>query len=249
MSRLLSYPRDAAGLPPLSQPLSESEQTALDALLPLLTPPRRERFAAVLSQRTQHLTVVLEGLRQTHNFSAVLRSCDAFGVQSVHVVDPFELFEPGRFHVSRNVAMGAQKWLRLHAHETIESCVASLRGDGYRIAATAPATDSHPATPLAEFDLAQPVALLMGNELEGLSDAAIKLADERLAVPLAGFVESLNVSVAAAICLYDLTHRLRSGPIDWALAASARERLLLDWTRLSIPNAAAIESRLTEASP
>ena len=249
MSRLLSYPHDAAGLPPLSQPLSSSERAALETLLPLLTPQRRDRFATALDQRTQHITVVLEGLRQTHNFSAVLRSCDAFGVQSVHVVDPFELFERGRFHVSRNVAMGAQKWLRLHAHDSIQACVDTLRADGYRIVATAPATETQPSTPLDKLDLGQPVALLMGNELEGLSDAALELAEERVAIPIAGFVESLNVSVAAAICLYDLTQRLRSGATDWPLAPSARDRLLLDWTRLSVPNASAIESRLTEALP
>ena len=210
-----------------------------DSLLPdlmaRLTPARRRRLTAALDGRTRRVCVALEGLRQEHNFSAVMRSCDAFGVQDVHLLDADD-----QFAINREVALGAQKWLTIRRHESAAACLASLRSRGYRIVATSP---HEPATPLPELDVSQPIALLLGNELHGLPPERLEQADERVAIPMAGLVESFNVSVAAAICLYDITRRVRL-TAGWPLPEGDREILLGEWVRASIRNVEAIEEEL-----
>ena len=241
VSRLNDSPPDATTQLSLRTPLSAAERVALDTLTPYLTPERQERFADVLDARTDRLTVVLEGLRQRHNYSAVLRSCEAFGVQTVHVVDP-----DGVFDISRNVAMGAHHWLRIEQSRELGPRLHMLKERGYQLVATTP---HPPTTPLAEVDLSQPVALLLGNELNGLSDEAIAAAGVRMAIPTVGFVESLNVSVTAAVCLQSLTERLRAtDAADWRLPPVARERLLLEWTRRSVRSAEPIEQAALAAA-
>ena len=176
--------------------------------------------------------MLLEGLRQSHNYSAVLRSCDAFGVQDVHLVDP-----DAQFEINADVSLGSDKWLSMHSHASLDGAIATLRSGGYRIVATSP---HPPSTPLPDLDVSQPLVLVFGNELRGLSDAALALADERVAIPMHGLVESFNVSVAAALCLYDLTRRLRQAG-RWQLDPDAREALLMAWVRRSITACGRVE--------
>jgi tRNA (guanosine-2'-O-)-methyltransferase len=221
---------------------SAENRALLNHLNGFLTEKRRSRLADVLSRRTRHLTVVLEDIRKSHNVSAVIRSCDAFGVQDVHVVEPREPFE-----AAAKIALGSQQWLTVHEYPArggAAECVDRLRKAGFQIVATAP---PGPGTvPFDQVDVSRQLAIAFGNEKEGLTDTVRSAADCLVTIPMAGFVESLNISVAAAIILQSLTSRLRQSDADWQLSGEERFELLFDWTRKSIPSIRAIEHRWYE---
>ncbi len=207
-----------------------------------VTERRRRRMLEVLSERTRHLTVVLEDLYQPHNGSAVLRSCDAFGIQDVHIVE-----RKNRYRTNPDIDLGTSQWLTLHRYQGTEAepeaGLGALRKAGYRTVATARRED---AVPLDELDLeAGPVALLFGTEISGLTPETIAGADGALWIPMHGFVESFNISVSVALCLQELTRRLRASEIEWTLPEEARKEIYLDWIRKSIKNVEALEARYT----
>jgi tRNA (guanosine-2'-O-)-methyltransferase len=221
--------------------MTDSDRQLFDYLLTFLTADRQARFAEVLSQRTRRITVVLEDFYGTHNIGAVLRTCDAFGIQDVHVIEDEHEFE----HVPE-IALGSQKWLTIHRHGAPNPrlrCVTALRQAGYRLLAVTPHADAQPPE---EVDVAQPCALVFGTEKDGLTDEILSLADGAVRIPMCGFVESLNVSVAAAICVYPIVQRLRRGPHDWGLTDAERETLLFDWVRKSVPHVESLEQRFRE---
>ncbi len=162
------------------------------------TSRRQERIESVLARRQPSLTVVLEDVHDPHNASAVLRSCDAVGVLDVHLVYVNE--EPPRKSFGRSTSASAAKWIRLHQHESIEACYAVLREQGFTIAATALEPDSKD---FYSTDLTRPTALVFGNEMRGVSEAAIAGADMTVYIPMQGMVESLNISVSCAVTLYE----------------------------------------------
>lgn len=226
------FPRSAL------QGLTPDEQAVFAYLSDFLTPRRRERFASVLSQRTRWITVVLENIYQEHNISAVLRTCDAFGLQDVAAIEK----EFG-FEVNRQIALGTDQWLtirRFAGPSPTADCLADHKRRGYRVIATSPRPGS---VPIQELPLDQPVALVIGNEIDGVSEEALALADGCVHLPMYGFVESFNLSVATALCLQSLGTRLRAERNDWGLSPNEQEHLLLDWTRKSIVNPALLEAR------
>jgi tRNA (guanosine-2'-O-)-methyltransferase len=160
---------------------------------------------AVLRARQPTLTVVLEDVHDAHNASAVLRSCDAVGVLDVHLVYRHE--EPPRHAFHRTTSASAAKWVRTHFHESIADCYAVLREAGFGIHATALRDDT---TDLYDLDLAAPVALVFGNEHRGVTAAAIDLADGTVGIPMHGMVESLNISVACAVSLFEAMRQRRA---------------------------------------
>ena len=162
------------------------------------TSRRQERIEAVLLRRQPTLTVVLEDVHDPHNASAVLRSCDGVGVLDVHLVYVNE--EPPRKSFGRSTSASAAKWIRLHEHDSIEACYAHLRDAGFRILATALETES---IDFYSVDLTKPTALVFGNEMRGVSQAAIDGADGTVYIPMQGMVESLNISVSCAVSLYE----------------------------------------------
>lgn len=191
-----------------------------------VTPHKRQRIAEVLAQRTRYLTVVLENIYQPHNASAVLRTCECFGVQDVHAIELDNPFSP-----SKSIVRGATQWLTIQRYARAEGqdtavCLAHLRAQGYRIAAT---TLRPGSIPIHALDLDQPVALCFGTEETGLSDAAHDLADLFVQIPMQGFTQSFNISVTAALCLYDLTTRLRPSALPWQLTAAEKADLTLTW--------------------
>ena len=205
---------------------------AISILAACSTEARVEQLQRVLAGRTRYLTICLEDIFQPQNASAALRSCDAFGVQDVHIVEqrnPFRLY--------RDVAMGSDKWLTLHRYgrqheQPLPAAVAHLRQSGYRLVATTPRKD---ARPIDELDLKTGrVALMFGAEYTGLSDAAMSAADELVTVPMYGFVESLNLSVCAAIALRQLAQMLRRQGAAWQLDDDEKEELLLTWLKKSV---------------
>jgi len=162
---------------------------------------RRERMTEVLSRRLVSVHCVVEALHHRHNISAILRTCDALGIHNVHLVAGH------RFKVSQGAARGAERWLKLHRHPTPESAVAALRERGFRIFVADLADDA--VTPEA-VPIDGPVALWFGAELIGVSDEARASADGVVTLPMHGFAQSLNVSVAAALALRPVAERVRA---------------------------------------
>lgn len=208
-------------------------QGVIGALEPLVVDKRLERLRGVLSERVASVTVVLDNPHDPHNGSAVLRSCDAFGVQRVHVVTESE-----EFLASRMVALGSQRWVDVIQHTTANSAVEQLRSEGYQILVT------HPEGKLSVDDLKNipRAALVLGNEHAGVGETLTEAADNTIAIPMCGFVESLNVSVSAAILVQAATSG-RSGD----LSPEQRDNLYARWLRNSVPRSEEVLSSL-EAS-
>lgn len=195
------------------------------------TESRWEKIVSTAQQRTRHLTVIVEDIYQPHNASAVLRSCDGFGIQDVHIIE-----NQNKFEASNQVTIGADQWLTIHRYnkpgtDNTERCFSRLKENGYRIIATTPHKDD---ANLNELDITKKTALVFGSEIDGISERAVELADGFMKIPMYGFSESFNISVSAAVCLYNLTRRLRAADIPWKLSKNEIEELTLEWLRQSI---------------
>jgi len=197
-----------------------------------VTENKQTKINEVLSNRTRQLTVVLENLYQAHNASAVIRSCDCFGVQDLYVIE-----NSYTFSVNKGVVMGSSKWVDIHRYnetdDNTEACLINLKKQGYKIAAT---TLRPGSIPIHEIDLTQKTALLFGTEEIGLTETAHELADEMVYIPMCGFTQSLNISVSAAICLHQLMNTLKSSEINWQLSEHERLAIELEWLAKSASN-------------
>jgi len=201
----------------------------------LLTPARVQRMQQALNQRLAWLTVVLDNVFDPHNLSAVLRSCDAFGVQDVHII---ESVEP--FRLNRLVSQGAEHWLTLHRWPAFAPCRAYLRRRRFALYAT---TLTPRAVPLGAVPLARPVALVFGNEHRGVMAEVIAACDGEVIIPMYGFVQSLNVSVAAAVALATVGARLRAEvPQSVGLRGAARRTVYQAWLQRHARRAATSSS-------
>ncbi|WP_372944645.1 TrmH family RNA methyltransferase [Muriicola sp.] len=189
---------------------------------------RLRRFSEVLQWRTRYITVAMEDVYHLHNASAVIRSADVFGLQDVHIIE--ERF--GK-RLDKKIALGAQKWVDIHRYPTTEACLKSLRDKGYRILATTPRKD---ALSLEKLTVDHKIAFLFGAEKEGLSEKALEKADDLIHIPMVGFTESLNVSVAAAIVLQRATSLLHASSVDWKLREEEKEEKRVEWIKKSVRN-------------
>lgn len=207
----------------------------LEHLLSFLTDRRQNLFDEVISKRTRHFTVVTEDVYQMHNTSAVIRSCDVFGIQELHVIE-----EKISKEIDREIAMGAQKWVNIHRHHSTKECIDNLKENGYQIIATTPHNNS---TELKDFDISNKSAFFFGKENEGLSDIVIDAADGYLKIPMYGFTESLNISVSAAIILQSVVTRLKDSVIDWELSEQEKNEIKLDWVKRSVKSSVKIIER------
>lgn len=199
---------------------------------------RKSLFKKVLEDRTRHFTVVLEDIFQPHNASAVVRTCDIFGIQDVHAIE-----NKYNNKISRHVAKGSQKWLSYNRYrddgDNTASCLASLKVKGYQIIATTPHNDS---CALQDFDVTKKSAFVFGAEAEGVSETVMENADGFLKIPMVGFTESLNISVAAAIILQEVTSKLRNSEVDWKLSEEEKQILYFNWVKTTIKNVDKIEA-------
>ena len=207
-----------------------------------VTDKRKNLFRNILQDRTRHFTVVLEDIYQQHNASAVIRSCDIFGIQDIHVIE-----NKYKSKVSRHIAKGSQKWLSFHNYKedtnnTLE-CLNTLKSKGYQIIATSPHNNS---SILHDFDISKKSAFVFGVEKTGVSDLVINNADGILKIPMVGFTESLNISVAAAIVLENLSYKLRNSTLDWALTNEEQKILYASWIEKTIKNVDEIKERFIE---
>ena len=210
----------------------------LEYLEGFITENRKEGFKKVLANRTKHFTIAMEDVYQLHNTSAVMRSCEVFGVQELNVIEQ-------RFgkRIDKEIAMGAQKWVDVNRFATIQNCIDDLKEKGYQIIATTPHNDS---CLLQDFDISKPSAIFFGTEKLGLSEEVMQQADGFLKIPMVGFTESLNISVSAAIVIQDITARLRRSNLKWKLTEEEILKKRLDWTRKSIKDIDFIERKFYE---
>lgn len=215
-------------------------QELLAYLSGFVTPERKTKFETIAQERTRYATLVIEDLYQPHNISAVLRSCDCFGVQDIHVIENRNEYEE-----NPEIAMGASKWLDVHRYSnrknnTIKT-LRELKTKGYRIVATTPHTDD---VMLNEFDVTKgKFALVFGNEREGITDDVRAEADEFVRIPMYGFTESFNISVSAALCLQYIAESIRREGVDWPLSKEEQDELVLTWLRSNIKNVDLVEER------
>ena len=207
-----------------------------DHLAEFLTDERRRTLAAALAERTRYMTLLAENTFHPHNASALMRHCDAFGVQELHTVETLCKFSP-----NASIVRGTDKWVDVRRHASTAEAIAALRAEGYRIVATTPHRES--CTP-ETFDVARgPFALVFGTEHAGISDEAMAAADEYLRIPMCGLVESLNVSASAAILVYMLSQRVRSKVEGWRLPPLEAAALRLRWMRAAVRDAEGILAR------
>ena len=203
-----------------------------------VTDERKKRFEEVMKNRTRYVTIGLEDIYQPHNASAVLRSCDCFGIQDVHIIE-----NENKYTVNPDVALGSYKWLTLNRYNKKDenntvNCIDTLKKQGYAIAVTSPHKDSYT---IENVPLNKKLALFFGTEMQGMSDQLEKNAEVFVKIPMLGFTESFNISVAAALCMYTLSNRLRKENINWQIGKEEQEDILLQWYRNTIPKAEIME--------
>jgi len=198
---------------------------------------KKNKFEENILHRTRHITVVLEDIFQPHNASAVLRSCDCFGIQDVHIIE-----NNNKYEINPDVALGSSKWLSLFNYNKTENnteeCLSQLKKSGYRIIATTPHQNDH--TP-EDLPLDQKSALVFGTEKDGLTPLAIKMADGFVKIPMYGFTESLNISVSVALMVRSITEKLHESNIHWQLSETDRIDIMVAWAKSVIKKADLLE--------
>lgn len=213
----------------------------IKGLSDVLEPQRLALLESILSLRTRYLTVAVENLYQPQNASAVLRTCDCFGIQNVNVIEQYN-----QYRVNPEIAMGSDQWLTVKKYPASPTvtldAIADLRRAGYRIVATTPHSND---VLLPDFNLAKgKFALFFGTERRGLTADVLDNADEFLRIPMYGFTESFNVSVSVAIILGNLVERLHNSDIDWHLSPAEHDEVMLTWLLRTVKKSDLIVSRL-----
>ena len=208
----------------------------IDYLSSFLLESRIDTLTRALDMRTEYITVMTENMFHAQNASAIVRHCEAFGVQNIHTVEELCPFLP-----TLNIALGTDKWIDINRHATTADAVKSLREQGYRIIATTP---HHKSCTPETFDVKKgKFALVFGTEKTGVSEEILTEADEFLQIPMCGMVDSLNVSASAAILIYMLSQRMRLECEDWHLSEEKYARTLYDWYRFAVRDSEALLER------
>ncbi len=210
-----------------------------------VTPHKKEKIKEILGHRTRHFTVVLEDIYKPHNASAVLRTADCFGVQDVHVIE-----KSREYHINPYVTRGAAQWVDLHKYynpsgSSVQDCLSSLKNQGYKIVGTSPEKGS---IPIQELNPKDKTALVFGNEHAGISDEVKENCDALVHIPMMGFSESFNISVAAAICLYELTSRIQNtNHSNYWLSDEDKGEIEYCWFRDIVKNVEAHEAKFLKS--
>jgi len=194
-------------------------------LVQLVSEQRRELFDEIAAQRTDYINVVIENLHKEHNASAVLRTCDCYGIKKLHVIE-----NENQYKVNKDIALGAGKWVEVETHTLGDppalQCIKTLKNRGYKIIATTPHTNEYD---IYNLPINQPMAFFFGTEFSGLSDEVLDHCDMRVKVPMYGFTESFNISVSAAILLSALRNRLNNSGYNWRLSKKEQTILKIEW--------------------
>lgn len=216
----------------------------LSELYHIITAEKQEKFNRIAQDRTRYLTVVVENIFQDHNASAVMRSCDCFGIQDLHIIE-----RGNRFTINKDIAMGAGRWIDHHHYNDIkqptQKCLQELKEKGYKIVATSP---HEPDKTIFNLDLSTPIALVFGTEQSGLSEMALSLADESVNIPMYGFTESFNISVSAALSMQALRNRLEKEhtPNTWKLNDEEQIALKIEWCKRILKNGDNVVADITK---
>lgn len=201
-----------------------------------ITNHKKELVEKVLNHRTRHVTLVLEDIFQSQNASAVFRTAECFGIQDIHLIE-----NRNKYTLSKGVLKGANKWLSVIHHRdkenNTEQCFKHLKAAGYKVLATTPNAE----LAISQVSLKHKIAIVMGNELHGLSDYALQQADIMARIPMYGFTESLNLSVSSAICISEVVSKLRASNNQWQLTQVERNQLKLAWYRKLVRNSEIVE--------
>lgn len=216
----------------ISELNEEQKQNLIDSLSAVINPQRQLLLQNVLSQRTRHLSVVLEDIYQAQNASAVIRSAECMGVQEIHIIENTHAYQ-----INPAVVQGASKWMDIHRYkdetgENTSACLNSLKERGYKLVAM---TLREQSRSLDQLELEEPLALCFGSEEPGLSELAHEMADVYVQIPMLGFTQSLNLSVSAGIAMHQLAARLRASELEWQLAEEEKTNLYIDWLSKSTP--------------
>ncbi len=192
----------------------------------IITENKKELFTKIAAERTNHITVVLENIYQEHNASAVIRSCDCFGIQELHVIE-----KGNAYKVQRDIALGAGRWVDMYNYDrgtTVSSdCIQKLKSRGFSIIATTP----HASETIHSLPIDQPMAFIFGTERQGLSEEMLALSDHQVKIPMYGFTESFNISVSVAIVLNTIRARLENSNNNWKLSSEEQTLLINKWCR------------------
>ncbi len=183
-----------------------------------ITDERLAKMNSVLDKRLNKLTIILDNVFDRHNISAVLRSCEAFGIQDVHIIETTE-----KFVVNREISHRCEKWLSLHIWKDFKKCADFLKKNGFTIYSTCFADD---AVSIHDISIDSPIAIVVGNEHRGVDSEITELCDGKVIIPMHGFVQSLNVSVASAVALAALSFKLRSNADESTFITDGRKNEL-----------------------
>jgi tRNA (guanosine-2'-O-)-methyltransferase len=202
------------------------ESKIKDEFFKIITDNKKELFTKIAAERTNHITIVLENIYQEHNASAVVRSCDCFGIQELHIIE-----KGNAYKVQRDIALGAGRWVDMYNYDrgtTVESdCIEKLKSRGYSIVATTP----HATETIHSLPINQPMAFVFGTERRGLSEEMLALSDHQVKIPMYGFTESFNISVSVALVLNTMRARLESSNYNWKLSSEEQIDLINKWCR------------------
>lgn len=206
------------------------ETQLIEYLKQFVTEERLLKFEEIINNRTKHLSFVVENIYHSHNASAVIRSCDCFGIQDLHVIETRNEYVP-----DKKIALGAGKWVNIHSHNEPENgtlkCLNYLKNKGYKVVATSPHKDDFTCDTIP---IDQPLAVVFGTEKEGITRDVFDNADYFLKIPMLGFTESLNISVAAAITAQNLSRRIIQSDVNWKLSEEQKKETLYKWLTSSI---------------
>jgi tRNA (guanosine-2'-O-)-methyltransferase len=201
------------------------DEFVLKEFYDIITPNKINLFDRIAADRTRHLTIALENIYQEHNASAVLRTCDCFGIQDLHVIE-----KDNQYQIQRDIALGSGRWVDIHNFSDefgpTETCISSLKGQGYQIVATTPHTDAYT---VHDLPIDKPLAFFFGTELKGLSEEVMQAADLQVRIPMYGFTESFNISVSVAVLLQTVRQRLEISQHKWKLTDSEQIALKIQW--------------------
>ncbi|PZX54112.1 TrmH family RNA methyltransferase [Algoriphagus chordae] len=220
--------------------LENIDQGWLDYLSQYITEHKQSVMEKVLKQRTRFITVVLEDIFKPHNASAVLRTCDCFGIQDVHVIEKINMYKINPF-----VTRGASQWIDLHKYHNkngtaVQDCFSGLKAQGYKIYGTSPLPGS---ISIHDLEPNEKIALVFGNEHEGISTEVQENVDGLVHIPMLGFTESFNISVAASIALYELVKKVNNyDNVDFYLTEEEKQLLRMKWFR-SVVNRADLHEK------
>lgn len=215
------------------------DEKVLAAFYEIISESKQSMYDEIASERTRYVTVVMENIRKDHNASAVMRTCDCFGIQELHTIE-----KDVEYVIRREIAKGAGNWIDLHSHSDGDfpeiACLQQLKDRGYQIVSTSPHTDKT----IDDIPLDRPIALVFGTEIHGISEEVAKMSDAEIRIPMYGFTESFNVSVSAALSLSAIRRRLENSEIAWKLSHDEQVALKIQWCTKIIRDGEGVEREI-----